>query len=73
MTAEVNLRQLQPQLMPVSQIQERAGPCRKVKRQHLDRIAEKGSMDSFQNGLVDEPLSVQAAMIPEAKAAVEKG
>ena len=52
---------------------QHAGACGKGERQHMDHIAEKGHVGSFQNGLVHEPVSHQEAMkIPEANAAVDK-
>ena len=52
---------------------ENTGACRKVRRQHMDHIAEKKYVGSFQNGLVHTSGSIQEAMkIPEAKAAVDK-
>ena len=45
---------------------------RKVRRQHMDHIAENGHVGSFHNVLVQKPVSFQEAMkIPEAKAAVD--
>ena len=73
MTDEGNLRPLQPQLMSVGLIQEHAGACRTVKRQHMDHFAEKTFVESFHYGLVHKPVSIQEAMkIPEAKTAVDK-
>ena len=75
MTAEGNLRQLQLQVMPVRNCQnpENTGACGRVKRQHMDHIAEKDHVGSFHYGLVHMPASIQEAMkIPEAKSAVDK-
>ena len=68
MTDEENLRQLQPQLMPVSLIQKNTGACRTMKRQHMDHSAEKGYVGSFHYGLVHKPVSIPEAMkIPMPK------
>ena len=61
--------------MPVrnSQIQENTGACGRVKRKHVDHIADIRYVGSLHYGLVHEPVSVQEALkIPEAKAAVDK-
>ena len=41
---------------------ENTVPCGKVKRQHMDHIAEKGYVGSFHNGLVHKPFSFQEVM-----------
>ena len=47
--------------------------CGMVKRKHMDHIAEKGFVGSFDDGLVHKPVSLPEAMkILEAKAAVDK-
>ena len=52
---------------------EKYRSMRKVKRQHIDHIAEKGYVGSFHYGLAHKPVSLQEAMmIPEARAAVDK-
>ena len=52
---------------------ENAGACGRVKREHMDHIAEKGYVGSFHCGLAHKPVSMQeATKIPEAKAAVDE-
>ena len=38
------------------------GACGKVKRQHMDHIAEKGNVGSFHCGLVHKPVSIHEAL-----------
>ena len=38
------------------------GACGKVKRQHMDHIAEKGNVGSFHCGLVHQPVSIHEAL-----------
>ena len=52
---------------------ENTGACGKVKRQHVDHIAEEGYVESFHCGLLHKAVSLQEALkIPESKAAVDK-
>ena len=77
---EESFRQLHLQFIDASEEQshsENTGACGKVKRQHLDKIAEYRCLGSFtlacHFGLVHKPVSFQEAMkIPQAKAAVGK-
>ena len=56
-----------------SQILKNTGTCGQLKRQHLDRIAEKGDVGSFHYGLVHKPVSSREVVkIPEAEAAEDK-
>ena len=49
---------------------ENTGACGKVKRQHMDHIAEKRCVESFHCGLVHKAVSIPAALkIPEAQTA----
>ena len=52
---------------------ENTGACGNVKRQHMDRIAEKGCVGSCHYGSAHELVFIQEALkIPEAQAAVDR-